>query len=35
MVAVVILMVVWLAGLTVGLLILAVQVNHAPQVVGQ
>ena len=35
MVVVVILLVVWLAGLTVGLLILAIQVNHAPQVVDQ
>ena len=35
MVVVVILLVVWLAGLTVGLLILAVQLNHAPQVVDQ
>ncbi len=35
MVAVVILLVVWLAGLTVGLLILAIQLNHTPQVVDQ
>ncbi len=35
MVVVVILLVVWLAGLTVGLLFVAGQVHHAPQVVAQ